>query len=945
MNLLYEASRLVARSLCVLALAWAATAVPALAQSGSISGKVTDAADGSPLAGANVLVIGPGGAMVTGAAATDDGSYQIDSVPAGSYTLRGRFLGYQEYEQAVSISGGQRLVVNIVLSQTGFELNTVVITGSRRQEKVLDAPSSISVLTARDIETSVGTSSVEALRNTTGVDMAQTGVDRREVVLRGFNNAFSGAAYVMTDYRHSVVPSLNVNIFSIMPNMNIDVDRVEVVRGPGSALYGPGVDSGVIHFITKDPFTHPGTTIQVSGGEQSLLGVQFRHAGVLGPSRKLGYKVTGMYGTADDWPMDPADPALARDLTPRRTEYEKLNVNGSLEYRLTEKASLIANGGYSTLTAAVLSGIGNLQADGFGYTYGQVRFVYDRFFAQAYLNKNETGDSFVYGQDFGGDGIPDPVVDKSTLLNLQSQYDFDLGSRTNVIVGADAEFTRPKTEGTIIGRNEGETITEAGAYAQTLVRVDPKLDLTLALRGDYNNVADDFQVSPRAAVVFKPTNSHSFRVSYNRAFSSPSTNSMFLDIIAGQIPGTNIMIRGRGTGQGFSWERNPAFEALAGSDLVASSLNPATLGAKTPLGLPLDAVYASMYAGVNAIPNATLQAMLAQAGINVPAPLIPQLKALLAPGTNPGQTNVQGFSRGILGKLNLTTLGVDIVSGLDDLQPLEATTTQSVEVGYKGILGPRLIVAVDAYYTKKKNFVGPLLMETPFVIVPNLRTDLGVAIAAGIQGNAALAGALGQLGLTPAQVSGLLVQLAGSALPSSSTPVAIVQPVENNPGVGQTPELMLSYRNFGDLSYYGVDASFEFQASEEFGIFGNLSMVNKDLFDNEDLGGGMGDALELALNASKLKGRLGVRYDGASGLSVNVAARQTEGFPVISGPYVGDVESYFVVDLGVGYDLKALAQGLRLDLGISNALDNMHREFVGAPEMGRMGILRATFTF
>ena len=945
MNLLYDASRLVARSLCALACVWAITVAPAAAQSGSISGKVTDAEDGMPLAGANVLVIGSNGAMITGAASIENGTYEIGAVPAGSYTLRARFLGFQEYESAVTVAGGQRLTVDIIMTETGFELNTVVITGSRRQEKVLDAPASISVLTARDVEMSVGTSSVEALRNTTGVDVAQTGIDRREVVLRGFNNAFSGATYVLTDYRHSAVPSLNVNLFSIMPNMNIDVDRVEVVRGPGSALYGAGVDSGVIHFITKDPFSHPGTTIQLQGGEQSLLGLQFRHAGVLGAKRNLGYKFTGMYGQAQDFKMDPADPALARDLTPRQTDYNKMNVNGSLEYRLNQKASLVANGGYSQLTAAVLSGIGNLQADGFGYTYGQLRFVYDRFFAQAYINKNATGDSFVYGQDFGGDGIPDPVVDKSTLTNFQAQYDFDFLSKHNMVVGADAELTRPSTDGTIIGRNEGETISEFGAYAQALLRLDPKFDVTLALRGDYNNVGEEFQLSPRAAIVYKPSNSHSFRVSYNRAFSSPSTNSMFLDIIAGQIPNTNIMIRGRGTGQGFSWERDAAYSAIAGSDLVASSLNPAALGARTPMGLPLDAVYGSMWAGVNAIPNATLQAMLAGAGVNVPAPLIPQLKALLQPGTTAGRTNVQGFSRGILGKLNLTTLGVDIVSGLDDLQPLESTTTQSVEVGYKGILGPRLIVAVDAYYTKKENFVGPLLMETPFVIVPNLRTDLGVAIAAGIQGNAPLAGALGQLGLTPAQVAGLLVQLAGSGLPSSSRPVAIVQPVENNPGVGQTPELMLSYRNFGTLSYYGVDASFEFQATDEFGVFGNLSMVNKDLFDNEDLGGDPGDNLSLALNASKLKGRFGVRYDGASGLSVNVAARQTEGFPVMSGPYVGDVDSYFVLDLGIGYDLQTLTPGLRVDLGISNVTDNSHREFVGAPYIGRVGIMRATYSF
>ena len=118
------------------------------------------------------------------------------------------------------------------------------------------------------------------LRNVTGVDMAQTGVNRYEVVLRGFNNVFTGATYVMTDYRRAAVASLGLNDYSLMPISQIDLERIEVVRGPGSALFGAGVDAGVIHFISKDPFTHPGTTVRVGGGLRNALTASLRHAGV-----------------------------------------------------------------------------------------------------------------------------------------------------------------------------------------------------------------------------------------------------------------------------------------------------------------------------------------------------------------------------------------------------------------------------------------------------------------------------------------------------------------------------------------------------------------------------------------------------------------------------------------------------------------------------------------
>jgi iron complex outermembrane receptor protein len=735
-----------------------------------------------------------------------------------------------------------------------------------------------------------------------------------------------------------------------MPNMTIDVERVEVVRGPGSALYGAGVDAGVVHFLTKDPFQHPGTTIALSGGERSFFSVQGRHAGVL--NEKLGYKITGQYGIADDWALDPATQdslQLKDDATPRNNDFEKLNVNGSVEYRISDQTSIIANGGFSSLTATVLSGIGTLQADGFGYTYGQLRFRSGAFFAQAYINKNNAGESFVYAQDLDGDGSPDPVTDNGLAYNAQAQYDLDLlDGRQQVTVGVDFEVTRPDTEGTILGRNEeNDNTTEYGAYAQSTTSFSTKFDLTVALRGDYNDVNEKFRLSPRAALVFKATPAHSVRATYNLAFSSPGTNSNFLDIVArspdAQLP---FLVRGRGASQGFTWERNPDFAAFAPTDLVASSLigcfpvPTPSCGSPAPQGLPLDVVYAGLYAGLSAIPTATLTAQLQAQGLPVNEQVVAQLVALLSPQAG---TNVQGFSQGVLGILNTSAGTVDkFPTDLTDIEPLKQTTTQTAELGYKGLFGNRFLLAVDGYYSKKKDFVGPLLMETPFVLVPNISNDLRAAITAGIAGNATLAGALGQFGLTAEQVAGLLVTLSADQLPTG--PVAIVQPRQNNEGPGNVPELLLSYRNFGEIDYYGADISAQFIASDRINLFGNISWVSDDFFDNEELDEA-GSSLSLALNAPTFKGKFGGSYSVPGSFSVNASGRYVEGFPVASGPYLGEVDSYFLLDLGAGYDFQNTVPGLRLDVTVTNVLDDMHYEFVGAPQIGRMAMARAIYTF
>ena len=927
-------------------------------ETASISGVVTDASDGASLAGANVVLRAEGSPGIAGGAATDlDGRYRIDGVAPGTYTLDVRFVGYQEAQQTLTLTAGEAREVDVALAPGGFDLNDVVVTASRQQEKVLDAPASISVLDTEEIASDVTVSPVDVLRNTTGVDMAQTGIDRQEVVLRGFNNAFSGATYVLVDYRQGAIASLGVNAYNIMPLASVDLDRVEVVRGPGSALYGAGVDAGVVHFFSKDPFRYPGTSFALSGGQRSYFSGQFRYAGVAG--EKFGYKVVAQYAQADDWRLDASDPAdtlqlfLYHQQQPRDYDTWKYNVNSTIEYRFAPQTTLTFNAGHASAQSVFLSGIGTLQADGFGYSYGQVRLQSGGLFAQAYLNVNDAGDSFVYGGPSTAAALSgQTIVDKSRLLNVQAQYGLDvLGGRSSLIFGADFERTQPETERTIIGRNEDDDlIQEIGAYAQAETSLSEQFGLTLAARLDYDNIYESIRFSPRAALVFKPSPQHSVRATFNRAFSSPGVNSLFLDIIArspdefGQGP-LPFVVRGRGAGQGFTFARNDAFSGVAGTDLVAYSTvgcfpqQTELCGAPVPVGLPLDVLYEQFY---NGLPDAaTLALVLQSQGVQINAEQVAQLTALL----DPAVVQVQGVSQGELRLLNVTTgqLGNPLdPATFSNIEPLQQTTTQTFELGYKGLIGDRLLVALDGYVTQKKNFGGPLFNESPFVVVPNLPADLAAAIGAGLAGNEDLVAALAQFGLTPALAAGLLVSLGEGGLPGPNTPVAIVEPVENHVD-GQIPELLLTYRNFGNVTFYGLDAAVQVLATDRISVFGNVSWVSDNFFDNEELDE-ENEALSVALNASAFKLKGGFAYEMPQGFGFNLAGRYTQGFPVRTGPYEGDVDDYFVLDVGAGYDFGSYVPGLRLDVTMQNALGTKHRQFVGAPEIGRLAIARLSYT-
>ncbi|NNE36152.1 MAG: TonB-dependent receptor, partial [Rhodothermales bacterium] len=779
------------------------------------------------------------------------GAFEIPGLAAGNYTVEVSLLGYVTQSLPVSLTAGQTATLDVQLEESVLDVGGEVTVVGNKVVKREDFPMPMETINVEELLSDVTTNTSGILRKKSGVDMQCTGVDRCETVLRGFNNAFSGSAYVLTDYRQAAVASLGVNILSIAPALTLDVDRIEVVRGPASALYGAGVDAGVVHFFSKDPLAHPGTSISVTGGERSYFSVEARHANRV--SDRFGYKITGLYGQADDWELDVNNPAdsifVAQDCAAatdpaacfaaggaRNTDFDKINANATLQFKVGGASELVATGGFSQLNSTILSGIGTLQAVDYRYTYGQVRFQTrddkQGFFAQAYVNRNDAGESFVYSGPV--------VIDNSALYNLQAQYDRTFGPHS-VVAGVDVELTRPDTDGRINGRNEDNDNTdELGAYAQGQYELSRRFALTGALRGDYDSISEEFQVSPRVAATIKvgPQNregTHTVRSSFNIAFSSPGTNSNFLDIIAGQVPGTDITVRGRGSAFGHEWRRNAQYATFAPTDLVATSLLPMSLGQETAQGVFLPEMYGLVHAGIAAIPAEALAAQL-NGALGLPqGSITAQTAAFLVDQLSPANTSVDGFVPGLLGILNTSTGELDFVTDLTDIKPLGKTTTTTVELGYTGVfenVGKGLVINIDAYYANKKDFVGPLLMETPFVVAPGLADGLETALATGIANNPVLTGALGQLGVTPAVAAGLVVALSEDSLPSA---VAIVEASSNAASPGSTPELMLAYRNFGKIDYAGVDVSFELQASKALSLFGNASYVSDDFFDNEEL--------------------------------------------------------------------------------------------------------------
>ncbi len=248
-------------------------AVPASAQSGTLSGKVTSADGGRPLPGAIVSVVQSNGVLAVQGTSRSDGSYRIGAIVPGTYLVRMSLFGYGPKEFPATAIAAGTVTVDAVLALRPMHLEEVSVTSvSKTPEKQTDAPAAVFAVSRQEVQERPALTVADHLKTIPGVDISQGGLVQSNVVARGFNNIFSGALLTLIDNRYAAVPSLRVNVQTFFPTTMEDIEKVEFVLGPGAALYGPNTASGVLNILTRSPFTSTGATLSLEGGARAAPG-------------------------------------------------------------------------------------------------------------------------------------------------------------------------------------------------------------------------------------------------------------------------------------------------------------------------------------------------------------------------------------------------------------------------------------------------------------------------------------------------------------------------------------------------------------------------------------------------------------------------------------------------------------------------------------------------
>src|SRR6218665_2934427 len=176
-----------------------------------------------------------------------------------------------------------------------------VVTASRRAQSSLEAPNATTVITAEDIRLSGARSLPELLRRGPGAEGMMMGPGSANVSLRGFNQRLSNKVLVLVDGRSEYQDFLGMTLWSSIPVSLDEIERIEVIRGPGSALYGANAMLGVVNIITQAPGTGPRARFQGYAGSGNVAGGDFvSHGG----SGALRYRASVAYTQANKWSRD-----------------------------------------------------------------------------------------------------------------------------------------------------------------------------------------------------------------------------------------------------------------------------------------------------------------------------------------------------------------------------------------------------------------------------------------------------------------------------------------------------------------------------------------------------------------------------------------------------------------------------------------------------------------
>lgn len=414
-----------------------------------------------------------------------------------------------------------------------------VVTASRNAQSPLDSPNSTSIVTRQDIHLSGITRVPELLRRVAGMDVMQVTGGDTNVSMRGFNSRLANKLLVLVNGRSIYNDILGSTFWE---SLSIDVDqieRIEVVRGPGSALYGANAFTGVINIITIAPGEgKPG--VRVGYGDHAEA---YGSAWASGRDGDFSYRASAGYTRHPRWTREIAPGRLDTHVSDFDQTLGSSNVRIDLRTseRINKDTEISIGGGYSRFSLDVY-GIGpfndyQLQGDNSDITtdfkskHINARAYFTRLAGRSGVDYNYLGHSDYLSRPTQNsfDAEVEYVNDFKLPAALKHDIHVGLGYRLKTVAWEYLQSDLPD-------ENHGSV------YLQDAMSVGKSFTFIASGRLDYVPYLSRVIPSPRASMIIKPTDRQAIRLSGSSAFRTPTFLEAYLDLpVQLQLPGVQFI--------------------------------------------------------------------------------------------------------------------------------------------------------------------------------------------------------------------------------------------------------------------------------------------------------------------------------------------------------------------------------------------------------------------
>src|SRR5882672_6069491 len=427
-----------------------------------------------------------------------------------------------------TVAQNSRNVPDVTAMSMEDLMNLQVTSVTKHTQKVADAAAAIFVITQEDIRRSGATSIPEALRLVPGLEVARIDQNKWAIGSRGFNGRFDNKLLVLIDGRSVYTPLFSGVYWNVQDVMLEDVDRIEVIRGPGATLWGANAVDGVINIITKPAKLTQGAMVTVEAGTEERTAESARYGGKVG--EKIYYRAYTKYS---DWePSLGPTGANASDGWHALRGGFRVDSTPSRADSLTIQGDLYRSNFRETLTVPSLSAPYSRTFPNAGkYSGGNILGHWNHAFSrsstslQVYYDDTNTADNSLF-------------TDHEAVYDIDFQHDVHLGESQDFVWGLgyrSIQDTNGSSFTVSLQPNHSRLNQYSGFVQDEVSLFDKRLRVTLGSKFEHNDFTG-FEVEPNVRFVGILSKNQSVWAAISRAVRTPALTEEGLQLNEAVVP-------------------------------------------------------------------------------------------------------------------------------------------------------------------------------------------------------------------------------------------------------------------------------------------------------------------------------------------------------------------------------------------------------------------------